>query len=281
MDRWRVVCCAAGMVVSALLVAPAQAKPSPPEGYRWSLASREVVIYAQFSDPDRQALNPAQAETDGLSASVRVGCIAQEGGTLAECELIDLEMSRNFRPMPAETPDPGFAAAALKLAERTRVIGQDTSAAPAPGDLVIVRSEWPFRYEPMPPGFIGVSPSEFAQVVRAVPAEARLAPEEIASLPYVRMADFSRVPDQPTMQRVAPVNALRTGAMAQVRLLCRVDESGALSACAAVEETPAELGFGSAAVSVAPQFQVRPERARAALREHQGYVRLVLRWRGG
>ncbi|MFI4963729.1 MAG: TonB family protein [Caulobacterales bacterium] len=70
--------------------------------------------------------------------------------------------------------------------------------------------------------------------------------------------DWSRRPIGSDLVRFYPREALarRLGGMAVIQ--CRVDRTGALSACAILREGPQGLGFGNATLQMAPLFQMKP-----------------------
>lgn len=73
----------------------------------------------------------------------------------------------------------------------------------------------------------------------------------------VRRPPLSRVPTYDAFGAAYPPAALDARVVSGVGTVrCRVGESGALNGCGLVGETPAGLGFGAAALSLAPQFSV-------------------------
>ncbi len=72
--------------------------------------------------------------------------------------------------------------------------------------------------------------------------------------------DWSRRPDGSDLVRLYPREALaqRLGGMAVMQ--CRVDQVGALSACAIASEGPRGAGFGNAILQMAPLFRMKPMR---------------------
>ncbi len=78
--------------------------------------------------------------------------------------------------------------------------------------------------------------------------------------------------------KVYPREAYRKGLPGRVIMTCEVLADGHLDACAVIEETPSDNGFGAAALSLAPYFQIstvdRDGRQLAG-----GAVRIPLFWR--
>jgi TonB family protein len=70
---------------------------------------------------------------------------------------------------------------------------------------------------------------------------------------------------QPTWVRLPTIDegnypraALRAGASGSASLKCHVDGAGELKDCTVAQETPPNLGFGAAALKLAPRFKMKP-----------------------
>lgn len=61
------------------------------------------------------------------------------------------------------------------------------------------------------------------------------------------------------LARVYPDRAVRLGLEGSATLACEVGASGAVRNCAVTAETPANLGFGDAALKLAPRFLMSPQ----------------------
>jgi hypothetical protein len=69
--------------------------------------------------------------------------------------------------------------------------------------------------------------------------------------------DWVRLPDPDRTAALYPAAARAAGVTTGVGTVdCRIGENGALGACALVEEQPAGLGFGQAALAAAPEMRV-------------------------
>jgi TonB family protein len=89
-------------------------------------------------------------------------------------------------------------------------------------------------------------------------------------------ADWRRTASAKDFAEVLPARAQRPGFVGMAVIACSVTDTGRLSDCAVVEETPKDTGLGKALLKIAPKFEVRPltaeEKAAGA-----GKVRIPLR----
>ena len=88
-------------------------------------------------------------------------------------------------------------------------------------------------------------------------ASAALAAPKAAD-PENRPPDWLRKPDASALRAVWPTTALKAGVDGKALISCTVTPSGTLSSCKVVEEKPAGMGFGAAALLLAPSFLMRP-----------------------
>lgn len=65
-------------------------------------------------------------------------------------------------------------------------------------------------------------------------------------------------PSAQDMADAYPPNALRDGVRGRVVMACHLMADGRLTACTVAEETPSGLGFGVAALGMAPYFRWAP-----------------------
>lgn len=79
------------------------------------------------------------------------------------------------------------------------------------------------------------------------------APQSIVTTP-----DWVRRPTGDDIGRVYPNEALKRGLAGRVAISCQVTAEGELTGCQVVEESPVDLGFGEAALKLAPLFRMRP-----------------------
>jgi TonB family protein len=99
------------------------------------------------------------------------------------------------------------------------------------------------------------APDASAAAPAAAPAPEPQAPpsREIAE-PVVEQQ-----PSAEDFQRVYPDAALRAGVSGSATIRCLVTAEGRMDACAATDETPADSGFGDAAVRLADRIKIAPQ----------------------
>lgn len=73
-----------------------------------------------------------------------------------------------------------------------------------------------------------------------------------------RDADWLKKPSAENIMAVWPRQALERGVGGRAKITCVVTVQGALRDCKVVEESPTGVGFGAAALALAPQFLMRP-----------------------
>ncbi|MFA7262621.1 MAG: TonB family protein [Caulobacter sp.] len=83
-------------------------------------------------------------------------------------------------------------------------------------------------------------------------------------------------PSAQDMAAAYPRDALRDGVRGRVVMACRLMADGRLTACAVADETPPGLGFGAAALSMAPYFRWAPTYDGG--KSVEGDVRVPLIW---
>lgn len=71
-------------------------------------------------------------------------------------------------------------------------------------------------------------------------------------------ADWLKRPTPDDLLAVFPREALRRGIDGEATINCVLTVQGALKACVTVDESPANHGFGGAAIALTPQFLMRP-----------------------
>lgn len=74
---------------------------------------------------------------------------------------------------------------------------------------------------------------------------------------YARASWIYR-PTDAELRRFWPPDAVRDRVSGHALLACRVPRSGRPERCWVVSDTPAGIGFGAAAVQMAPLFRIRP-----------------------
>lgn len=76
--------------------------------------------------------------------------------------------------------------------------------------------------------------------------------------PYDRPPAWERRPTREQLMSVFPAAAAATGANGEAVIHCLVTPQGALTDCFPIHEEPEGAGFGAAAISLAPQFLMKP-----------------------
>lgn len=96
------------------------------------------------------------------------------------------------------------------------------------------------------------------RIVEAEGEGARPAPQPGAAPDVLTNPDWVQRPGGDTMARVYPDRAQRTGVSGRAVIDCTVAASGHLEACKVIDESPAEFGFGAAAIKASGSFRMRP-----------------------
>lgn len=106
------------------------------------------------------------------------------------------------------------------------------------------------------PGLLSLAP----KYRRKPPGEKGLREVNIAEswAPADKPADWSRRPTANDLRSVFPVEAYKRGISGSATIECVATLQGALTNCVSLEETPADKGFGGAAIALTPQFMMKP-----------------------
>lgn len=76
--------------------------------------------------------------------------------------------------------------------------------------------------------------------------------------PVITDPHWLRTPDAAQVNRVYPDRAQRVGVGGLATLSCLVTAAGTVESCSVLAETPSDMGFGAAALSLAPYFRLQP-----------------------
>lgn len=82
--------------------------------------------------------------------------------------------------------------------------------------------------------------------------------------PLDKLGDWARRPTESDLRKVFPVEAYKRGISGMALIECISTVQGALIDCLALEEAPANMGFGGAAIALTPQFMMKPAEWRGA-----------------
>jgi TonB family protein len=91
--------------------------------------------------------------------------------------------------------------------------------------------------------------------------------------------DWLSRPNGADLARLYPHQALAQKLQGTAVMQCRVTRTGALSACVIFRETPQDVGFGKAALQMAPLFKMKPKRVDGKP-VAGGVVRIPIRFNG-
>jgi TonB family protein len=91
-----------------------------------------------------------------------------------------------------------------------------------------------------------------------------------------RDADWLKRPTPESLREVFPSAALRKGKSGKAAISCTVTVQGTLRNCEVLSQEPADLGFGGAALALAPQFLMKPALKGGVPVE--GTVRIPINW---
>lgn len=109
----------------------------------------------------------------------------------------------------------------------------------------------------------------------AMPEPATAPPQ---AQPVVTAPSWVRLPTADELARLYPQTAASGNISGRVRMSCRVQVDGKLTACTILEECPAGFGFGRATLQSAVYFQMRPKTVDGVPVEG-GRVVIPLNWR--
>ncbi|MES2036140.1 MAG: TonB family protein [Pseudomonadota bacterium] len=71
--------------------------------------------------------------------------------------------------------------------------------------------------------------------------------------------DWVKMPGAREFERYYPERALRLGVSGAATLACLVAANGTVGGCEVVSESPGDMGFGKAALKLAPYFRMKPQ----------------------
>lgn len=117
---------------------------------------------------------------------------------------------------------------------------------------------------PIAPAILDIAPIPVPPVPAPAPVEppaaiAPPAPVPVAVPPSVVVApNWLRRPGAREFARFYPERAARSGLHGSAAISCEVSAAGTLSQCAVLRESPADAGFGAAALRLAPYFRMSP-----------------------
>jgi protein TonB len=108
-------------------------------------------------------------------------------------------------------------------------------------------------------GSVGLAPPGDPPAPPAPPAPPQPAPAPAAGPPVITRPNWLQRPTGEQMARYYPARAIEREQEGTAVLSCRVTATGAVERCSVAGQTPANLGFGAAALKLAPYFRMSPE----------------------
>lgn len=111
---------------------------------------------------------------------------------------------------------------------------------------------------------IPVAPTPIAPVIDPVPIPGPVTvapptPVTPPAEPIIRNPTWLKKPGGDEMARFYPDRAVRMETEGKATISCEVTDAGAVSACRVVSESPADMGFGAAALKLAKYFKMSPQ----------------------
>lgn len=232
--------------------------PVSPQPTQEALAGAAVIADPDWRErPDSQSYErffPEEALLNDTSGVVDLDCLVIAGDALA-CR-IEQEEPTGW----------SFGQAAMNLSREFRIEPR-IRGAPSLGRRVHVRI--PFNSGgsladavPDDARTNNGAPRMTSEDLRALEANAP-SPAEIAAASLLEGATFTQRPTGSDFVQFYPATALARGLSGAATLECLVNADGGLR-CRVIEETPADAGFGLAALAVAQKFRVAPTAAGAS-----------------
>ncbi len=178
----------------------------------------EAVWLSRPTGADLQRVHPQRSGQGSEPKTATIQCRATAEGRLSDCTVLGEDA--------AENP---FGSAALQLVPQFRFRATTTTGRSVADETITI----PFDFS------------------------SGRAPEPL--LGVVTNPEWLRLPTAEQIEAAYPRQAIRQGLDGgSARMRCTVAVNGALTDCTVASESPAGSGFGAAALSLAPQFLMRP-----------------------
>ncbi|HYE45582.1 MAG TPA: TonB family protein [Caulobacter sp.] len=182
---------------------------------------------------------PQAAYDQGVGGKVVLLCGVLDTGRLENCVV------------RSETPaGHGFSEAALSLAPGFRMRPTNEEGKPVAGGTVRL----PIQFSPPQGATEGAD-----GVTEVTPVDISPSGYVEGRGPKVERPVWIRKPSGQAVNKAYPKAAAQQNLGGRVVLSCLVTEKGLVVDCKVLEETPARLGFGEAAVFLSRYFQMRPQ----------------------
>jgi TonB family protein len=206
----------------SLTFAPQVALADPPP----AVSMPHVISNPDWLERPTRMLYPAAAQRAHVSGSARIECAVTSEGRLENCEVL-----------VEDPPGYGFGQTALDMASQFLMRPRTRDGLPVGGAKVVIPMRFQFPDDPPPAAALG----------QPAPAPAPVS----AGMPH-----WIQHPDGDDIARVYPSAGLRAGVGGHAVIVCRVTADGSMSACKLLSEEPAGMGFGEAALKLAPNFKL-------------------------
>lgn len=199
----------------------------------------------------RRPLSPATAIALGLSVAVHVSI----GAYMAYKQfnpVIDLPQGPTiegeiWNPPPPPKPDPVKPEVA-RTKSATVKVHTPTQTYPVTVESLVATQSDPVKGDPVGPVTTLIDPGPIT--TRGI---------EIPLPPTITRPDWIRMPGAREFERYFPERAARMGVSGSATLACLVAANGAVGSCEVVKEEPGSMGFGKAALRLAPFFRMKPQ----------------------
>lgn len=200
----------------------------------------------------RRPLSPATAIALGVSIAVHVSIgaylaykqfnpameLPQFGPTI-EGEI--------WTPPPPPKPDP-VKAEVTRTKSATVKVHVPTQTYPVATETLTATPSDPVKGDPVGPVTTLIDPGPITTPGFEIPA-----------VPIVTRPDWIRMPGAKEFERYYPERAARMGVNGSATLACLVAANGSVGSCEVVKEEPGSMGFGKAALKLAPFFRMKPQ----------------------
>lgn len=203
------------------------------------MATAHVLDFA--SDPPRRPLSPTL--TAAVMASLGVHAIV--GSYLA--------YMRFSAPPAPEIDDKVFITPIVPLPRKDPPPPPETPPQATPRTPVINDAPPPLPPIPVPPAPTVLEPTPLPTAI----AQPLPEPAPVRD-PLIRNPTWLKKPGGDEFARFYPDRAMRLSVSGQATLSCEVTASGSVTACRVVAESPADIGFGEAALKLSRFFKMSP-----------------------
>lgn len=175
-----------------------------------------------------------------------------------------LAYQRWTQPMPTMAPDTGFIVETVPLAAKPPPPPPPTERPPPTVSAPKLHIPVPTPFDTPPPlladpRIVPEGPAVAGPITTLAPTVATLPSPPPPPPKVIMRANWQRIPSADEMARYYPESAQRRGLSGQATLSCTVALNGTVRDCVVVAESPADEGFGSAALKISRFFKMKPQ----------------------